>query len=92
VKQRYSQQRYSKIAPPAAVVQAAHCCCVEAPPAAPASRDLAKQVSDQAPLVPVLAVVDTIDSASTSRLMARASELHPLSGPPLLALYCIWRK
>jgi hypothetical protein len=78
--------------PTAAVVEATGCCCVKSSPAIPASRDLAKQISEQAPLVPVLAAVDLFDAAPAARCVAHATEVQPLSGPPLLALYCIWRK
>jgi hypothetical protein len=78
--------------PAAALVQAGGCCCLKAPPAVPASRDQAKQTAEQAPLVPVLAIVDFFDAASTAHRAAPTSEPSPLSGPPLLALYCIWRK
>jgi hypothetical protein len=78
--------------PAAAVVEATGCCCVKSSPSIPASRDLAKQISEQAPLVPVLAAVDLFEAAPAARSAAYATELCPLSGPPLLALYCIWRK
>jgi len=76
----------------AALVRSTGCCCQMAPPAAAPSRDQAKQVSEQAPLVPVLAAVDLLDAAPAARGVAHVSEIRPLSGPPLLALYCIWRK
>jgi hypothetical protein len=80
-----------------AIIQATGCCCVKAPPAVPTSRDQAKQVSEQQPskqppLVPALAAVDLFDAAPAARCVAHTTELQPRSGPPLLALYCIWRK
>jgi hypothetical protein len=75
-----------------AVVEASGCCCVKPPPAVPVSRDQAAKTAEQAPTVPVLAAVDLAEAAPAAKLGAHSSQLRPVSGPPLLALYCIWRK
>jgi hypothetical protein len=73
-------------------VIAAGCCCLKTPPAAPAPRDVARHTAEQAPMTPVAVVVDVFDLAPAARGVAYESVVPPLSGPPLLALYCIWRK
>jgi hypothetical protein len=78
--------------PAPAVVQTAGCCCVKTSPAVPTARDLVQTVTEQSPQAPVSAVVDLFDAAPAACGEILSAEARPLTGPPLLALYCIWRK
>jgi hypothetical protein len=77
---------------PAAVVATAGCCCLEEAPAVPASRDAARTTAEQGPLLPVVATVDLFNAVPPAPGAVLSAEARPLCGPPLLALYCIWRK
>lgn len=68
------------------------CCCVKAPPAVPASPDQTKQIIEQPSIEPSCSAVDCLDHAPATRRFEQLPGSLTLTGPPLLALYCIWLK
>lgn len=68
------------------------CCCVKAPPAVPASPDQTKQIIEQPSIEPASSAVDCLVYAPATRRFEQLPGSLTLTGPPLLALYCIWLK
>ena len=74
-------------------VQQSGCCCFDVPPAVPASSEkFAKPTTEPQPLVVFCSFVDSSVQAPVIRRFEHASGSLTISGPPLLALYCIWLK
>jgi hypothetical protein len=68
------------------------CCCVKAPPAVPAAPDQTKQIIEQPSIEPSCSLVDRLVHAPATRRFEQLPGSLTLTGPPLLALYCIWLK
>lgn len=68
------------------------CCCFKAPPAVPASPDQTKQIIEHPSIQPACSSVDCIVNTQAIRRFEQLPGTHTLTGPPLLALYCIWLK
>jgi hypothetical protein len=77
---------------PADIVVGSGCCCVKAPPAVPSSPDQPKQIIEQPSIEPSCSSVDCLVPAPAIRRFEQLPGVHTLTGPPLLALYCIWLK
>ncbi|MFN0195312.1 MAG: hypothetical protein ACKVT0_01095 [Planctomycetaceae bacterium] len=70
------------------------CCCVKAPPASTPSRDnlATSEIKEQSAGVTEFVPSDLAVRVPASIALDRAGDRISLSGPPLLALYCIWLK
>jgi hypothetical protein len=77
----------NSVAPPA-------CCCVESTPAVPTSRDdpTAKQTVREATFAVAPLSFAAVAPSCTTNCAEAVAEPPRLSGPRLLALYCIWLK
>jgi len=68
------------------------CCCVKAPPAVPTAPDQTKQIIEQPSIEPSCSSVDCLVQAPATRRFEQLPGSLTPTGPPLLALYCIWLK
>jgi hypothetical protein len=79
--------------PSNAVLQTpAKCCCGQTPPASVTARESSPKSSAELAIKVACWSADRDDLSPTSGILRHSPGRFALSGPPLLALYCIWLK